>query len=103
MESRSAQLTILSTGRSENLKGLEERGALLCHHLGVETAEVIEAAATKPFGFMAFRPGPGVGGHCIPLDPHYLSWTASKHGFYPRFIMIADQINSAMPEHSSNS
>jgi UDP-N-acetyl-D-glucosamine dehydrogenase len=78
--------------------GLANEMALLCHHLGIESGEVIEAAATKPFGFMAFRPGPGVGGHCIPLDPHYLSWTASKHGYYPRFIMLADQINSAMPE-----
>ena len=87
-----------NTFRAVNI-GLANEMSLLCHHLGLETAEVIEAAATKPFGFMAFYPGPGVGGHCIPFSPHYLSWTATKYGYNPRFIMLAEQINSAMPEH----
>jgi UDP-N-acetyl-D-glucosamine dehydrogenase len=60
---------------------------------------VIRAAATKPFGFMAFYPGPGIGGHCIPLDPHYLSWKARQHGFDSRFISLAEEVNSRMPEH----
>jgi UDP-N-acetyl-D-glucosamine dehydrogenase len=60
---------------------------------------VIRAAATKPFGFMAFYPGPGIGGHCIPLDPHYLSWKARQHGFDSRFIGLAEEVNSRMPDH----
>jgi UDP-N-acetyl-D-glucosamine dehydrogenase len=60
---------------------------------------VIGAAATKPFGFMPFYPGPGIGGHCIPLDPHYLSWKARMHGFEARFISLAEEVNSRMPEH----
>jgi UDP-N-acetyl-D-glucosamine dehydrogenase len=60
---------------------------------------VIQAAATKPFGFMAFYPGPGIGGHCIPLDPHYLSWKARLHGFEARFIGLAEEVNSHMPRH----
>jgi UDP-N-acetyl-D-glucosamine dehydrogenase len=60
---------------------------------------VIRAAATKPFGFMPFYPGPGIGGHCIPLDPHYLSWKARQHGFDSRFISLAEEVNSRMPEH----
>jgi UDP-N-acetyl-D-glucosamine dehydrogenase len=60
---------------------------------------VIRAAATKPFGFMPFYPGPGIGGHCIPLDPHYLSWKARQHGFDSRFIGLAEEVNSRMPDH----
>jgi UDP-N-acetyl-D-glucosamine dehydrogenase len=71
----------------------------LCYTLGIDTWEVIEAAATKPFGFMAFYPGPGIGGHCIPLDPHYLSWKARMHGFEARFISLAEEVNSTMPQH----
>jgi UDP-N-acetyl-D-glucosamine dehydrogenase len=71
----------------------------MCHTLKLNVWEVIEAAATKPFGFMPFYPGPGVGGHCIPLDPFYLSWKARMHGFEPRFIDLAGQINSQMPAH----
>jgi len=59
----------------------------------------IKAAATKPFGFMPFYPGPGIGGHCIPLDPHYLSWKADSNGFDSRFIGLAEEVNSRMPEH----
>jgi UDP-N-acetyl-D-glucosamine dehydrogenase len=73
--------------------------AVLCNHLGIDTNEVIDAAATKPFGFMPFTPGPGVGGHCIPLDPLYLSWKAEQQGFIARFIDLADQVNAQMPPY----
>lgn len=87
-----------NTFRSVNI-GLVNELAQLCYHLGVNSWEVIEAAATKPFGFMAFYPGPGIGGHCIPLDPHYLSWKARLHGFEARFISLAEEVNSHMPNH----
>jgi UDP-N-acetyl-D-glucosamine dehydrogenase len=70
--------------------------------LNIDSWEVIQAAATKPFGFMAFYPGPGIGGHCIPLDPHYLSWKARLHGFEARFISLAEEVNSYMPRHVVN-
>lgn len=73
--------------------------ALLCSHLDIDSTEVIEAASTKPFGFMPFFPGPGAGGHCIPLDPLYLAWKAKQQGFVSRFIDLADQINTEMPAH----
>jgi UDP-N-acetyl-D-glucosamine dehydrogenase len=73
--------------------------ALLCERMGVDAWEVIDAAATKPFGFMPFRPGPGVGGHCIPVDPYYLSWRARQFGFIDRFVELAADINQAMPRH----
>jgi len=66
---------------------------------GIDTWEVGKAAATKPFGFMPFYPGPGIGGHCIPLDPHYLSWKARQHGFDSQFISLAEQVNSTMPNY----
>ena len=66
--------------------------------LGIDTWEVIRAAATKPFGFMQFYPGPGLGGHCIPIDPLYLSWKLRTLKYQARFITLADEINSAMPE-----
>jgi UDP-N-acetyl-D-glucosamine dehydrogenase len=69
----------------------------MCHAIGIDVWEVIEAAKTKPFGFMPFYPGPGLGGHCIPVDPFYLSWKAKMHGFEPRFIELAGHINSGMP------
>jgi UDP-N-acetyl-D-glucosamine dehydrogenase len=87
-----------NTFRSVNI-GLANEVALLCHSLGIDVWEVIEAAATKPFGFMPFYPGPGLGGHCIPIDPHYLSWKARQNGFEPRFIELAAQINGRMPEY----
>jgi UDP-N-acetyl-D-glucosamine dehydrogenase len=87
-----------NTFRSVNI-GLVNEMAQLCYHLGIDSWEVIEAAATKPFGFMAFYPGPGIGGHCIPLDPHYLSWKARLHGFEARFIGLAEEVNSHMPDH----
>jgi UDP-N-acetyl-D-glucosamine dehydrogenase len=73
--------------------------ALLCERMGLDVWEVIDAAATKPFGFMPFRPGPGVGGHCIPVDPYYLSWRAREFGFVDRFVELAGDINFAMPRH----
>jgi UDP-N-acetyl-D-glucosamine dehydrogenase len=73
--------------------------ALLCERMGLDVWEVIDAAATKPFGFMRFTPGPGVGGHCIPVDPYYLSWRAREFDFTDRFIATAGDINFAMPRH----
>jgi len=73
--------------------------ALLCERMGLDVWEVIDAAATKPFGFMRFTPGPGVGGHCIPVDPYYLSWRAREFDFVDRFIELAGDINVGMPRH----
>ena len=73
--------------------------ALMCRRLGVSTREVIDAAATKPFGFVPFYPGPGIGGHCIPIDPNYLAWKMRLNGYEARFIHLADQINRSMPDH----
>lgn len=73
--------------------------ALLCEKMKIDIWEVIEAAKTKPFGFMPFYPGPGLGGHCIPLDPFYLSWKAKEYDFTTRFIELAGEINAAMPHH----
>jgi UDP-N-acetyl-D-glucosamine dehydrogenase len=87
-----------NTFRSVNI-GLVNELALLCDRMGIDVWEVIDGAATKPFGFMPFYPGPGLGGHCIPIDPLYLSWKARASGFEARFIELADQINSSMPEH----
>jgi UDP-N-acetyl-D-glucosamine dehydrogenase len=73
--------------------------ALLCERMGLDVWEVIDAAATKPFGFMRFTPGPGVGGHCIPVDPYYLAWRARQFDFIDRFVELAGDINFAMPRH----
>ena len=73
--------------------------ALLCERMGLDVWEVIDAAATKPFGFMKFTPGPGVGGHCIPVDPYYLAWRAREFDFVDRFVELAGDINFAMPRH----
>ena len=73
--------------------------ALMCRRLGVSTREVIDAAATKPFGFMPFHPGPGVGGHCIGIDSNYLAWKMRLNGYDARFIHLAEEINQAMPGH----
>ena len=73
--------------------------ALLCERMGLDVWEVIDAAATKPFGFMRFTPGPGVGGHCIPVDPYYLAWRAREFDFVDRFVQLAGDINFAMPRH----
>ena len=87
-----------NTFRSVNI-GLVNELALMCDRLKVDVWEVIDAAATKPFGFMPFYPGPGLGGHCIPIDPFYLSWKARASGFEARFIELAGHVNSHMPEH----
>jgi UDP-N-acetyl-D-glucosamine dehydrogenase len=85
-----------NTFRTVNI-ALANEMALICHRLGVSVWEVIEAAATKPFGFMPFSPGPGIGGHCIPIDPFYLSWKARLNGYEAKFIGLADEINRTMP------
>ncbi len=87
-----------NTFRSVNI-GLVNELALMCDKMKINVWEVIDAAKTKPFGYMAFYPGPGIGGHCIPLDPYYLSWKARLFGFEARMIELAGQINGAMPEH----
>ena len=87
-----------NTFRNINI-ALANEFALMCRKLGVSSKEVIDAAATKPFGFMPFYPGPGIGGHCIAVDPFYLSWKMRLNGYEPRFIHIADEINQHMPEH----
>lgn len=86
-----------NTFRSVNI-GLVNEMAVMCHRLGLNVWEIINAAATKPFGFMPFYPGPGLGGHCIPIDPHYLSWKLKSLNYYARFIELAGDINSHMPE-----
>ncbi len=87
-----------NTFRAVNI-GMVNELALMCRGLDVDVWEVIDAARTKPFGFMPFYPGPGLGGHCIPVDPFYLSWKARQHGFEPRFIELAGQVNGAMPRY----
>ena len=90
-----------NTFRSVNI-GLVNELALMCARLKIDVWEVIRAAATKPFGFMPFYPGPGLGGHCIPIDPFYLSWKARASGFEARFIELAGNVNGQMPEHVVN-
>ncbi len=85
-----------NTFRSVNI-ALVNEFAIMCRRLGISVWEVIEAASTKPFGFMPFYPGPGLGGHCLPSDPHYLSWKVRLEGYEPRFIAFADEINRQMP------
>jgi UDP-N-acetyl-D-glucosamine dehydrogenase len=85
-----------NTFRAVNI-GLVNEIALMCDCIGINVWEVVDAAKTKPFGFMPFYPGPGLGGHCIPIDPFYLSWKARQYGFEPRFIELAGHINAAMP------
>ncbi len=90
-----------NTFRSVNI-GMVNEMALMCDRLGLDVWEVIDAAATKPFGFMPFYPGPGLGGHCIPIDPHYLSWKLKSLNYYAKFIEIAGEINGKMPEFVVN-
>jgi UDP-N-acetyl-D-glucosamine dehydrogenase len=87
-----------NTFRAVNI-GLVNELALMCDRLGIDVWEVVSAAATKPFGFMPFYPGPGLGGHCIPIDPFYLSWKVRQTGFEPRFIELAGHINGNMPHY----
>jgi UDP-N-acetyl-D-glucosamine dehydrogenase len=79
--------------------GLVNELKIVCDRMGVDIWEVIEAASTKPFGYKAFYPGPGLGGHCIPIDPFYLTWKAREYGVHTRFIELAGEVNNAMPEY----
>jgi UDP-N-acetyl-D-glucosamine dehydrogenase len=87
-----------NTFRAVNI-GMVNELALMCHRMNIDVWEVIDAAKTKPFGFMPFYPGPGLGGHCIPIDPFYLSWKARQSGFEARFIELAGHVNGGMPEY----
>ena len=87
-----------NTFRAVNI-GLVNEVAIMCDRLGLNVWEVVEAAATKPYGFMKFTPGPGLGGHCIPIDPHYLSWKLKTVNYTARFIELASDVNSHMPEY----
>jgi UDP-N-acetyl-D-glucosamine dehydrogenase len=100
---RSAEMVKLleNTFRAINI-GMVNEVAIMCDKLGIDTWEVIDAAATKPFGFMPFYPGPGLGGHCIPIDPHYLSWKLKTLNYSAKFIELAGEINSAMPHYVIN-
>ena len=97
---RSAEMVKLyeNTFRAVNIAMANEM-ALMCDKLDISVWEVIESAATKPFGFMPFYPGPGLGGHCIPIDPHYLSWKLKSLNYEPKFISLAESINGAMPNY----
>ncbi len=97
---RAAEMTKLLENifRSVNIALVNEL-ALLSERMGIDMWEVIGAARTKPFGFMPFYPGPGVGGHCIPVDPYYLSWKAREYDFFTKFIQLAAETNEAMPHH----
>lgn len=97
---RAAELTKLleNTFRAVNIALVNEL-ALLAERMGIDFWEVIEAAKTKPFGFMPFYPGPGVGGHCIPVDPYYLYWKAREYDYHTKFIELAGEVNQAMPYH----
>ncbi len=97
---RTAEMTKLLENifRSVNIALVNEL-ALLSERMGIDFWQVVEAAATKPFGFMPFYPGPGVGGHCIPVDPYYLSWKAREFDFYTKFIELAAEVNQSMPYH----
>jgi UDP-N-acetyl-D-glucosamine dehydrogenase len=90
-----------NTFRNINI-ALANEMTILCERMGLNIWEVIEAAKTKPYGFMAFYPGPGIGGHCIPLDPFYLTWKAREYGYHTRLIELAGEINNHMPEFVVN-
>ncbi len=97
---RTAEMVKLleNTFRMVNI-GLVNEFATLCDEMGTDVWEVIQAAATKPFGYMPFYPGPGLGGHCVPVDPHFLSWKVRQAGFESRFIELASEINNKMPQY----
>lgn len=97
---KAAEMTKLleNIHRAVNI-GLVNEMKIVCDKMGIDIHEVIDAAATKPFGFVAYRPGPGLGGHCIPIDPFYLTWKAREYGVHTRFIELAGEINSSMPSY----
>jgi UDP-N-acetyl-D-glucosamine dehydrogenase len=97
---RAAELTKLleNIHRAVNI-GLVNEMKIVADKMGIDIHEVINAAATKPFGFVAYYPGPGLGGHCIPIDPFYLTWKAREYGVHTRFIELAGEVNSAMPDY----
>ncbi|HNL75798.1 MAG TPA: nucleotide sugar dehydrogenase, partial [Leptospiraceae bacterium] len=97
---RAAEMTKLleNIHRSVNI-GLMNEMKIVADKMGIDIFEVINAAATKPFGFVAYHPGPGIGGHCIPIDPFYLTWKAREYGVHTRFIELAGEINSSMPNY----
>lgn len=97
---RTAEMTKLleNTFRSVNI-GLINEVAMICDRMELDVWEIIDAASTKPFGFMPFYPGPGLGGHCIPIDPHYLSWMTQKYQIHAQFIELASEINASMPKY----
>ena len=86
-----------NTFRATNI-GLVNEMAIISQKLNIDIWEIVEAAKTKPFGFMPFYPGPGLGGHCIPIDPFYLTWKAREFGVSTRFIELAGEVNTSMPE-----
>lgn len=96
---RAAELTKLleNIHRAVNI-GLVNEFKIVCDRMGVNVHEIISAAATKPFGFVPYRPGPGLGGHCIPIDPFYLTWKAREYGLNTRFIELAGEVNRSMPQ-----
>jgi len=100
-ESAEACKILENTYRSVNIAMVNEL-KILFQKMGIDIWEVIEAAKTKPFGFQAFYPGPGLGGHCIPIDPFYLSWVARKHGMSTKFIELAGEVNASMPDYVIN-
>jgi len=97
---RTAEMVKLleNTFRAVNI-GLVNEVSIMCERLGLDVWEVVEAAATKPFGFMAFQPGPGLGGHCIPIDPQYLAWKLKTLNYTARFIELASDVNLGMPRY----
>ena len=99
-DTKAAELTKIfeNTFRAVNIALVNEL-KLMCQRMGIDVWEVIDAASTKPFGFMPFQPGPGLGGHCIPIDPFYLTWKAREYDFSTRFIELAGEINTQMPYH----